>query len=416
MAHRLNIYTYSHRSKEIGFQICEWKYEIPLLFIPLLSNPQIVADQLYFDRNSGIKNLRLFYIFLENSLGLEQHEDFQKYRQKVFQYLTELPDEMLVLDATDVFNLSRQPHEQQAQQYLQHINEKNVLIENAISLGNLDLLQNLLDEYHYDHWLAVLEHENNHYGWRLFEVGQFNHNEVYIYQDDQYFGLKDKQQKIILNATYDEIRSFTRNGLAIVKQNHVFGLIDTLGQVVVQIEWDWIKHVDDHQYFRCVVYRSEYANLMDLKTGALLLNTWFTEISCFYNGYIQLQENEYFSILDHHLNPVIKNHPSSFEIWDEHIFFTQADRKAYKNFYHCSGTYLGQYYPEYLRKISDDYILIKPIKRVEQYYRLLNMHGVIVFDHIQQIQLEDQAQHILILQNQIWQVYDLTTHQITRSL
>lgn len=416
MAHRLNVYTYSHQSKKIGFQICEWKYEIPLLFIPLLSNPQIVGDQLYFDQNSGMENLRLFYIFLENSLGLEQHEDFQKYRQKVFQYLTELPDEMLVLDATDVFNISRQPHEQQAQQYLQHINEKNVLIENAISLGNLDLLQYLLDEYHYDHWLAVLEHENNQYGWRLFEVGQFNHNEVYIYQDHQHFGLKDKQRKIILNATYDEIWSFTRNGLAIVKQNDVFGLIDTLGQVVVQIEWDWIKHVDDHQYFRCVVYRSKYANLMDLKTGKLLFDTWCTEITCFYNGYIQIQENECFSILDHHLNPVIKNHPSSFEIWDEHIFFTQADRKAYKKFYHCSGTYLGQYYPEYLRKISDDYILIKPIKRLEQYYRLLNMQGVIVFDHIQQIQLEDQAQHILIFQNQIWQVYDLTTHQITRSL
>ncbi|AMW79080.1 hypothetical protein AMD27_09390 [Acinetobacter sp. TGL-Y2] len=416
MAHRLNVYTYSHRSKKIGFQICEWKYEIPLLFIPLLSNPQIVEDQLYFDRNSGIKNLRLFYFFLEKSLCLEQHEDFQKYRQKVFQYLTELPDEMLVLNATDVFNLSRQPHEQQAQQYLQHINEKNVLIENAISLGNLDLLQNLLDECHYDHWLAVLEHENNQYGWRLFEVGQFNHTEVYIYQDHQHFGLKDKQQKIILYATYDEIWSFTLNGLAIVKKNDVFGLIDTLGQVVVQIEWDWIKHVDDHQYFRCVVYRSKYANLMDLKTGELLFNTWFTEITCFYNGYIQIQENEYFSILDHHLNPVIKNHPSSFEIWDEHIFFTQSDRKAYKNFYHCSGTYLGQYYPEYLRKISDDYILIKPIKRLEQYFRLLNMQGVIVFDHIQRIQLEDQAQHILIFQNQIWQVYDLNAHQITRSL
>lgn len=416
MAHRLNLYVYNHRSQKIGFQICEWKYVIPLLFIPWLKNPRLYRDQLYFDQDLGLRNLNIFYNFLENSLFLQQHEDFQKYRKKVFQYLTELPDEMLVLDATDVFDLSTKSHEEQAQNYIQQINEKNILIENAISLGKIDLLQNLLDEYHYDHWLNVLEHENNQYGWRLFEVGQFNHNEVYIYQENQYFGLKDKQQRIILNARYDEIWSFTLNGLAIVKQNDVFGLIDILGQVVVQIEWEWIEHVDDNQYFRCVVYRSKYANLMDLRTKNLLFNTWFTEITCFYNGYIQVKENEDFSILDYHLNPVIKNNSSSFEIWDKHIFFTQSDDKTYKKFYHCSGTYLGQYYPEYLRKISDDYILIKPIKRLEQYYQLLNMQGVIVFDQIQQIQLEDQAQHILIFQNKIWQIYDLTTHQITRSL
>ena len=69
-----------------------------------------------------------------------------------------------------------------------------------------------------------------------------------------------------------------------------------------------------------------------------------------------------------------------------------------------------------MRKISDEYILIKPIKRLEKYYRLLNMQGIIVFDKIEQIQSEDQAQHILLFQNKIWQVYDLTTHQITRTL
>lgn len=416
MAHRLNLYTYSHASQKIGYQLCEWKYEIPLLFIPWLNNPRADRGQLYFDQDLGLKKLKIFYSFLEKSLCLEQHEDFQKYRQKVFQYLNELPDEMLVLDATDVFNLSNQSHVEQAKHYLQQINEKNVLIESAISLGNLDMLQNLLNEYHYDHWLEVLEHEHNQYGWRLFEVGQFNHTEVYIYQDNQHFGLKDKKQTIIINAIYDEIRSFTLNGLAIVKRNHLFGVIDTLGQVVVQIEWDWIRHVDDEQYFRCVVYRSKYCNLMDLKTEKLLFHIWFTEIKCFYNGYIQIQENEYFSILDHHLNPVIENHRSSFEIWEHTIFFTQSNHGPYKNYYHHSGTYLGQYYPEYLRKISDDYILIKPIKRLEKYYRLLNMHGAIVFDKIEQIQLEDEAKHILIFQNKIWQVYDLATHQITRSL
>lgn len=416
MAHRLNLYTYSHRSKKIGFQICEWKYEIPLLFIPWLNNPRADRGQLYFDQDLGFKNLKVFYNFLEKSLCLEQHEDFQKYRQKVFQYLTELPDEMLVLDATDVFNLSRQSHVEQAEQYLQQINEKNIRIETAIKLNNLDMLQNLLGEYHYEHWLEVLEHKNNQYGWRLFEVGQFNHTEVFIYQDDQHFGLKDRQQKIILNAIYDEIWSFSINGFAIIKHHNLFGLIDTSGQFVVAIEWDWIEQIEDQHYFRCVVYKNNRANLFNFKTGQLLSDQSYTQIKCFYNGFVQVENNHIYSLLDPDLNPIIQESTLNFELWENTIFYTSINQSPLKLFYHQSGRYLGQYYPEYLRKLLDDYVLIKPIKRLEKYYRLLNMQGEIVFDQIIKIQLEDQAQHILLFQNNIWQIYDLATHQITRSL
>lgn len=254
MSHRVYIYNVSSPSEvqSTNVMIMEWGYEVPLLLQPLLSDNGFVEGNiynthtdpenfgLYYDAEKGIKSIKRFYNFIESHQSelIDDIEKFSIAKEKLFQYLDKLSQRYIHVDAWDVFNMSAESHQKQANNLLAVIAYNNNVITRAIEADDISLLaaaafagevmsgfpdfRTLLNYPGYDYGLEHI------YDQDLVE-------ETDIFEENGRWGLKDKKGKILVEAVYDEFYGFDEEeNTAVVVKNGKYGYIHKSGKIVVQ--------------------------------------------------------------------------------------------------------------------------------------------------------------------------------------
>lgn len=364
MSHRINLYAYNQTPPQLISRIGEWKYEIPLLLFPLLQNPIVDGHLIYLDIAAGFPKLQKFYDFIENMLQLQQHENFQINRHRILSYLSSLEGKVFYLDAADVFDLNENSYVRQAADLAEEIIEIQSLFDQSMQIQSLVLLNDLLTEQSFNTWLDMLEHGYVQYGWKLFEIGQVNHSEAHIFKDNNKYGLKDYQNKIIVEAIYDYIYWFSEHGHSILINNEKYGIINTIGEIIIPTEWDYIEQLDDKNYHRFIAVKNSAVGLIYLQSNTEILPTIYSKVECFPNGYVQVLKDQKYTVLDRSLNVIFGNSELPFQYYQYDFLYVLKEKSPRAEFYSGQGHALGLLYPNYLRVLSHDLILIKPIKKI----------------------------------------------------
>lgn len=416
MSHRLYLYNLCSETGAMTSYIGEWKYVIPTLFIPLLAHPKAKGKSLYFNKKIGIQHLEQFYQLLEKELNLYQHSKFQTNKKKVLEYLNDLPYDVFYMDATDVFNMSEVPKKQQAQDMVEKLILQQSSFQLAIELSSLAPLEAILKDTNYHrNWLELIEHEYVDFGWYLLEISHLNHPEVYIFENDQKFGLLNSKQQEILKAEFDQIQPFSFAGYAIIEQNNQFGVVYANGEIVIPVQWDEIQNIYDYEKKYAIVSQNQKVGLVDLDDSSIRLLPQYEYIEVLYNQFIQIQMDGFYSILDENFKPIIQNSKISFELWSENFLFSQHSKSIYKTFYYKDGQCLGELLEDYLIELKHHYLLIRPIKKKEKFFKLMNKKGEIIFQNIEDINYNTDTDYIALKENSIWFFYDLLQQKIIKN-
>lgn len=288
MAHRLYIYTDNDT-------LVEANYELPLFFFPLfISKPKIKQNCIYALTTEGVAFFEQFYNFIQSHADklITDLNLWQKIRPKMSAELARIAQETwLMLEMSDVFNMSDKPHKVQAKEQLELLQYYNSIIQDAIEADNPALL-NLIVDYSNtaDDFKSYLNYEHSSYGWAFFEAQSSEEDESRFpieFEENGKFGLKNTSGNIIAPAKYDNLYAFeehtelcvaevdgqscylTTQGevefgqmfddcfdffnlyepekqIAIAKTNGQYGLINRKGEWVAPPAWDDMHNLYHH--------------------------------------------------------------------------------------------------------------------------------------------------------------------------
>jgi TPR repeat protein len=233
MAHRLYIYTDQET-------LVEAKYELPLFFYPLfIGNPAVKKNSIYATATEGVAFFEQLYNFIEAHADtlITDLNQWQEVRPKLsaeFARIAQSPS--LMLEMSDVFNMSDTPHKVQAEEQLELIHRYNSIIQDAIEADNPALLDQLVEyrQTGYADFKSYLNSEYYSYGWQFCEA-QWRKVESALpieFEENGKFGLKNAAGDIIAPAKYDSLYAFAENtGLCVAEIEGQFCYLTQQGKV-----------------------------------------------------------------------------------------------------------------------------------------------------------------------------------------
>jgi uncharacterized protein len=241
-----------------ALMMMEWGYEFPLFLHPLFAGDPFLAPPIYngttggiyADAEAGKVALEAFYSFIDRHADVLTHnpETFRDAKEKLFNFLTNKAIyNSFHLDAWDVFNMSDDPHEEQAEELLALIKETNDCIKAAIDADDPALLNNCPDvresPYNFTSFRQLFSHSAYGYGWEVIRSGYFEEEEdpeeEILFTENGLEGLKKKNGTIIIPAQYDEVFDFPENEtFAVVKRDGKYGYVNREGQNVTGLIYD----------------------------------------------------------------------------------------------------------------------------------------------------------------------------------
>jgi len=236
----------------------EWNYEFPLFLHPLFTGNPYLAEPLYngqvggiyADAEPGIHALKAFYSFID------QHAEqltanpgaFREQKEKIFAFLDKKARfNSFHLDAWDVFNMSDEPHEEQAEELLSLIRDTNACIQAAIDANDPLLLNECPDVLHnsygFTSFSQLFSTDVYGYGWEVIRSGYFEEEDEeqqqQTFMENGLMGLKDVDGNIIIPAQYDEVFPFPEHeSLAVVKRDGKYGYVEHGGKPVTELKYD----------------------------------------------------------------------------------------------------------------------------------------------------------------------------------
>lgn len=376
MSHRTYLYNINTPSiaDNSDTMMMEWGYEMPLMLQPLLIDGGFISGNnynnhvefndagLYYNAEPGIANLKRFYNFLEGQPELiENIEKFKEARDKLFHYLDQLDGNYIHLDMWDVLNMEDKSHAEQAKDWLATIAHNNQAITMAMDAGDVNLLNyKALKDVSpaFTSFPKLLNYEDYEYGWSCIWKPYEEESLFDIFEENELWGLKDKDGRVLLNPYFDEFFSFGPQDLAVVSKNGKYGYVDTTGKIAIPLTWD--DAFDFEESGVAVVVLQE-------KTG--LINTGGTQITGLIYDDLKVIENGYYynakiNGLWGTINASGKT-AIAFEHENEiqagygfyHIEVTdQKDQKIYNEF----SRYLGEFPVQAIENLEGGLLLIKP--------------------------------------------------------
>lgn len=236
----------------------EWGYEFPLFLHPLFAGEPFLAPPLYNGTTGGIYAdafagkiaLELFYAFIDrHAEALTDDADvFRAEKKKIFDFLADkASNNSFHLDAWDVFNMSDEPHEEQAEELLSLIRETNECIKAAMNADDPALLNNCPgvreNPYNFTSFRQLFSNSAYGYGWKVIQSGYFEEeedaDEQIIFTENGLEGLKKKDGTIIIPAQYDEVFDFPDNEtFTVVKRDGKYGYVNLEGHLVAGLMYD----------------------------------------------------------------------------------------------------------------------------------------------------------------------------------
>jgi TPR repeat protein len=241
-----------------SLMMMEWKYEFPLFLHPLFAGAPYLAPPIYNGTMGGIyanafagkAALVSFYSFIDRHAGAltDNPKAFRASQEKIYSFLeNQAVYNSFHLDAWDVFNMSGDPHEEQATELLNLIKATNDCIKAAIEADDPALLNDCPDvqdnPYGITSFRQLFSHSAYGYGWEVIRSGYFEEEEDP--EEEIYFtengleGLKKKDGTIIIPAEYNEVFDFPKNEtFAVVKRDGKYGYVNREGQLVTGLIYD----------------------------------------------------------------------------------------------------------------------------------------------------------------------------------
>ena len=415
MSHRLYIYTFGTDSATYPDEVAEWKYSIPPLFIPLFAKPKSKSSSIYAHKTEGVALLTAFYDLLEQQLNLFEHAEFQQNRQRVLHFLNKLPGDEWYINASDLYTMSDEPKIKQAKAFVADLKEQLSCFQQAIEQRSLSLLQSILDStYQFSDWLELLEHPNVKFGWYLLSISSLTHPVVYIFEQDEKFGLKNLEQDVILPPEYDAIERFSSAGYAVIWKNKRAGVVNAEGQIIMPCQWLNVCIIfDDDPVIVIIVNQNNELGLWDISNNQRLLKTEYDDINYFrHRGSYQTKKDKKYALYNAHHQCIIKDSTLPFFAEPNHFFHTESN-KAKEKYYNDQGQFLGEYYPSCFRSISEDHYLIYPNEAKVKYYSVFNHRGEVI---IQDLPWISHTQNFIAYENPDipaqWLIHNLKTHKI----
>lgn len=380
MSHRAYLYNLNTPSiaEDSDTMMMEWGYEMPLMLQPLLIEGGFISGNnynnhvefndagLFYNAKPGIENLKRFYHFLESQPGLIENIDkFEETRDKLFSYLDRLEGAYFHLDMWDVLNMDEAPHEEQAADWLATIAHNNQVITRAMDSGDASLLnyKELMDvSPAFISFSDLLNYEDYAYGWTCIYQDYEEEEEFELFEENELWGLKDKDGKILLSPVYDEFYKFGPQNLAVVSKSGKFGYLDTTGKLVIPLTWD---DAFDFEYSGFAVVALQGKTGLINAAGKLVTALIYDDLKVLDDGnYYNAKLAEYWGII----NP-------SGEILVE--FKQENEAQAAYGFYHIevSGQknqkifneffkYLGEFPIEAIENLENGLLLVKAHKGV----------------------------------------------------
>ena len=395
LSHRAYLYNLNTPSiaDDSDTMIMEWKYEMPLMLQPLLISGGFISGNtynnhiecndagLYYDAAPGIENLKQFYNFLEAQPGLIKNmEYFKSSRDKLFKYLEGLHRGYFHLDMWDIFNMEDTPHAEQAKAWLAGIAHNNLVITNAMKKGDIGLLDyKALKDVNaaFNSFDDLLNYEDYAYGWSCIDV-PFEEELVYeIFQENELWGLKGKDGRILLIPQFDEFFSFGPQDLAVVSKDGKYGYVNTSGRIVLPLIWD---DAFDFEYSGIAVVVSEgKMGLIDIK-GKPLSQFKFDELGAFEGG-----EGDYFSAnmdglwgVINKSGTVMMDFEHSNEIQASYGFYhIEISGKKNQKIFNADFKYLGEFPLRSIENLEQGLLLIKPHKG-QNFYSIYKKDGTLL--------------------------------------
>lgn len=263
MSHRVYLY---NTNEPVAFNdesvmMMEWKYELSILLHPLLlSNGSVIKDGtfdvhisfnpdepedspvLFYHAAPGIENFKRFYNFIEKHQDelIDNPEQFQLAKERLFKYLDELDQPYFLLNASDVFNMSDETHDEQAQEWLESIRYNNAIISNAMDTDDASQLKlSLFTEFTgqgFNDFKSLLNYEGYDYGWAM--IDQYESKDAKIFEENGLLGLKDSDGEILAAPVYDNIYDFSYDDIAVVTAGGQFGYLNKSGQEIIKPQFD----------------------------------------------------------------------------------------------------------------------------------------------------------------------------------
>lgn len=228
----------------------EWKYEFPLLFHPLFSSDTTIAPPVYNGSEGGIyapaapgiEAFKALYDFIE------KHQDtlvddiaaFQEAKTKIFTWFSrKVIHPTFHLDAWDVFNMSDEEHNSQAEELIATIHANNNALTAAIVADNPALLDTCpyFEEpgNYFKTFRQLLNEPSYQFGWSILASGMSGEeDELQVFSEGELKGLKDADGNEIVAAIYEEIYDYPYGtDLAVVMKGGKAGYIDKMGREVI---------------------------------------------------------------------------------------------------------------------------------------------------------------------------------------
>ncbi|ACU60725.1 SEL1-like repeat protein [Chitinophaga pinensis] len=233
----------------------EWKYEFPLLFHPLFDDTTAIAPPvyngseggLYAPAAPGIEALKALYDFIEKHQDtlIDDIAAFQETKTKIFTWFSrKVIHPAFHLDAWDVFNMSDESHETQAEELIALIHANNKALAAAIAADNPALLDScpyFQEQGNYFKTFRQLLNEPLYqFGWSILASGMSgDEDELQVFSEGNLKGLKDTDGNEVVAAIYEEIYGFPYGAdLAVVMKNGKAGYIDKSGREVMPCVFD----------------------------------------------------------------------------------------------------------------------------------------------------------------------------------
>ena len=249
MANRLYIYSAQKlQTKKVHEMVVEANYELPLYFYPLfVSNVQIKNSSIFASTAQGIAFFEQFYNFIQTHADalIADLSTWQEKRQKMSAELAHVAEQpWLMLEMSDVFQMSDTSPKQQAQEQLELLHQINGIIQDAIDANNPDLLDQLVSirsiYASFSSFISFKEYfnyESYEYGWQYFEA-QYRTDSTHEsslpteFEQDGKFGLKNIQGEIITPPDYDSLYAFDEiTKLIVAEKAGKFCFLNSSGKV-----------------------------------------------------------------------------------------------------------------------------------------------------------------------------------------
>ncbi|MEF9478028.1 SEL1-like repeat protein [Chryseobacterium sp. 1B4] len=294
---------------------------------------------------------------------------------------------------------------------------KNKLYEKAVEDQNLKWLEGeVFAGRGYDSFLTLLETD-----WIEYGLGYWN-EELYknpseTFEENGFWGLKDKKGQVIVPAVYEEIFAFSNEGTAVAQKNGKFGYLGNDGRLMVDCLYEEAfdtLSIEEKEYG--IVQMDGKSGLIDIKANTLVIPCEYDDLELLmYKGLFNAQKEGRYRVIDILNRQIAADHSeTAFGYEYPDLIYRRQQGTSKRAYYTLEGICLGEYPEDTVEQIANGYYRIKPNK-FQKKISLIKPDGSLLDEDADQIMVFREYGYTAFAyrKDKKWHLYD-TEHELFR--